>query len=93
MAKVAHDTISTTELVRNLAGIIDNVRLTGSTLYVTKGTLTVAKLSPPPKSGLSISKLISLIESLPRLGADAPAMANDIKSIRNKAILPENPWA
>ena len=93
MAKMAHDTISATELVRNLAGIIDNVRLTGHSLYVTKGSQTVAKLSPPPKTGLSISQLVSLIESLPRLGADAPAMADDIKSIRNQAVLPENPWA
>jgi antitoxin (DNA-binding transcriptional repressor) of toxin-antitoxin stability system len=43
MAKPAHDTITATELVRNLSVIIDKVRLTGHSLYITKGSQTVAE--------------------------------------------------
>ncbi len=92
MSKSAHDTITTTDLVRNLAGVIDEVRLSGHSLTITKGRQTVAELSPPPKAGLPVNELSKLIESLPRLGTDAPSMANDIETIRGHAVLPENPW-
>lgn len=92
MAKYLTDTISVTELVRNLSTVIDNVRISGVSLYVTKGTQIVAKLDPPPKAGLSINGLISILESLPGLEADAPVMADTIKNIREKAELPSNPW-
>ena len=40
MAKPAHDSITATELVRNLSFIIDKVRMTGHSLYITKGSQT-----------------------------------------------------
>jgi len=92
MAKPAHDTITATELVRNLAVAIDKVRMTGHSLYITKGSQTVAELSPPPKPGLPINKLAGLLKSLPKLGDDASAMAKDLETIRHQANLPENPW-
>jgi hypothetical protein len=88
----AHESITATELVRNLSGCIDKVRITRRSLYITKGTQTVAELSPPPKSGLPIEKLGELLAMLPRLGDDAAAMEADIKAIREQASLPGNPW-
>jgi len=88
MAKPAHDAITATELVRNLSVAIDKVRMTGNT----KGSQTVAELSPPPKPGLPINKLADLLKSLPKLGDDASAMAKDLDNIRRQANLPENPW-
>jgi len=87
-----HDTITSTELVRNLSVAIDRVRLTGHSLYITKGSQTVAELSPPPKRGVAMSQLSALLKSLPRLGTDATVMAEDLDHIRHQANLPENPW-
>ena len=92
MAKLAHDTITATELVRNLAVAIDKVRMTGHSLFVTKGSQTVAELRPPPKAGVPISKLAEVLKSLPKLGDDVSAMAKDLESIRLNARLPENQW-
>jgi len=92
MAKLAHDTITATELVRNLAVAIDKVRMTGHSLFVTKGSQTVAELSPPPKAGVPISKLAGILKSLPKLGDDVSTMAKDLESMRLNARLPENQW-
>lgn len=92
MARSSHDTITATELVRNLSLAIDKVRITGQSLYITKGSQTVAELSPPPKPGLPINQLADLINSLPKLGEDASAMAEDFKTIRRRARLPDTPW-
>ena len=92
MAKPAHDTITATELVRNLSVAIDKVRMTGHSLYITKGSQTVAELNPPPKSGLPINKLARLLTSLPKLGDDISAMDKDLENSRRQANLPENPW-
>ncbi|MEA3412794.1 MAG: hypothetical protein U9R74_14825 [Pseudomonadota bacterium] len=88
----AYETITATELVRNLSAAIDRVRIGGHGLRITKGSRTVAELRPPPKPGLPIGKLAELLESLPEVGDDAGAMARDLESIRRNARLPEDPW-
>jgi len=92
MRNEIHESVTATELVRNLAGVIDRVRISGQSLYITKGTQTVAELSPPPKSGCSIEQLVDVLSSLPKLDQDASAMAADIKKIKGAASIPENPW-
>ena len=87
-----HEFISATELARNVSMSIDKVRMSGHSLYITKGAQTVAELCPPPKTGFPIDKLASMISSLPTLGEDASAMSDDIKIARKHAKLPENPW-
>jgi len=92
MNKSLHDTITATELVRNLSVAIDRVRMSGHSLHVTKGSQTIAALSPPPKPGFPIDKLAELLRSLPKLGEDAAAMDKDIDAIKRHASLPESPW-
>ena len=92
MAKAAHDTMTATELVRNLSAAIDRVRVTGYSLYITKGSQTVAELKPPPRSGLPIDRLAGLLKSLPKSNDDASSMAGDLEHIRHQANLPDNPW-
>lgn len=87
-----HDTISATDLVRNLSGAIDNVRMSGNSLYITKGSRTVAELCPPPKTGFPVNKLAGLLKSLPKLGEDISVMAVDLENIKRQACLPDNPW-
>ncbi len=86
------NTISISDLVRNLSSAIDTVRVTGTALYVTKGAKTVACLEPPPKRGISACELADILESLPKLKKDSHNFAVDIRSIRNRTALPGNPW-
>ena len=92
MAKSARKTITATELVRSLSAVIDEVRVSGYSLYITKGSKTVAELRPPPKKGLSVNELINILKTLPKLGDDVTTMENDLQKIRNKADLPKSPW-
>lgn len=86
------ESVTTTELVRNLSVAIDRVRLTGRRLAITKGSQTVAELSPPPKGGYPIARLGELLASLPKLDADDRAMADDLALIRQAGELPDTPW-
>jgi len=92
MSVDVHETVSATELVRNLSTLIDKVRISGRSLYITKGSQTVAELNPPPKTGLLIGELGQLLTSLPTLGKDAHTLAEDVKRIREQGQLPENSW-
>ena len=87
-----HESISATELARNIATSVDKVRVSGKSIYITKGTQTVAELCPPPKTGFPVDQLAEMIASLPGLGNDAEVMANDIKKTRQHANLPGNAW-
>ncbi len=87
-----HETITATQLARNVSASIDKVRMSGQSLYITKGSQTVAELSPPPKSGFPIRKLADMISALPELGDDAQPMLEHLTWIRKQAKLPENPW-
>jgi antitoxin (DNA-binding transcriptional repressor) of toxin-antitoxin stability system len=86
------ESVTTTELVRNLSVVIDRVRLTGRRLAITKGSQTVAELSPPAKAGFPMSRLGQLLASLPKLDANDRAMAEDLARIRGAGDLPSTPW-
>lgn len=92
MTRETHNTISTTELVRNLPAAIDRVRLDRRPLVITRGRRTVAELTPPPQGGYPVSKLAQLLESLPKLGEDALGMADDLARVRRHAPMPGSPW-
>ncbi len=86
-------TIKATDLVRNLSSTIDQVRITGKPLLITKGTKAVAELRPPPKVGFPIIRLQELLKSLPTLGEEQKAMLRDVGNVRKKSGLPKDPWA
>jgi antitoxin (DNA-binding transcriptional repressor) of toxin-antitoxin stability system len=87
-----NESITTAELVRNLSVVIDRVRSTGRRVAITKGSQTVAELSPPAKGGYPIARLGELLASLPKLDADVQTMADDLASIRSAGELPDSPW-
>lgn len=89
----AAKTITSTELVRNLSGMIDQVRISGRPLLIKKGRQTIAEIHPPSKVGFPLSKLGQLLESLPKLGDEKHSMSRDLEVVRRKAVLPRNPWA
>ncbi len=87
------ESISATEFARNMAGIIDQVRYTGESVAITKGTRTMVMLVPPAPAGLPIDELATLIENAPKLGALGSHMAQDLKKIRSSSQQKlENPW-
>ena len=92
MRNETHESVTATELVRNLSGMIDRVRMSGQSLYITKGTQTVAELCPPPKAGYPINKLSDLLRALPKLNEEASSMADDLKRIKKAASVPDNAW-
>jgi len=89
---MAHQSITATELVRNLSGVIDQVRISGKSLLIKKGTQTVAELRPPPKVGIPVTKLGEWFDSLPKLGNEKTPMSQDLASLRKKAVLPKSSW-
>lgn len=92
MRNVVHETISATELVRHFSAMVDKVRISGKSIYITKGVQTIAELSPPPKSGFPIQNLTTFLQSLPCLDEDADSMSKDLTSIKEQAKLPRNSW-
>jgi hypothetical protein len=77
-----NESVTTDDLARDLNGIIDKVRTSGNSVYITECVQTVAELAPPPKQAMSLGKLIELLQSTPSLGEDGPAMADDLARIR-----------
>lgn len=92
LRKAVHESITATALQRGASSAIDKVRMSGRSVYITKGSQIVAELCPPPKSGYPIDRLPELFKSLPTLGKDNAAMAKDLETIRKIAKLPGNPW-
>lgn len=92
MSNHSREAITATELVRNLSAVVDQVRISRRSVYITKGSLTVAELRPPPKAGYPISRLAEFLKSLPGLSDDASAFEEDLVTIKREARLPENPW-
>jgi len=87
-----HQTISTTELARNVAMSIDKVRISGQAMDITKGSQVVAALVPPPKPGLPIQALAEVLSTLPSLEDRADHLAEDIAVIKTRAKLSDSPW-
>ncbi len=87
------ETITATDLARNLASTIDQVRLSGQVIDITRGNQIVAQLVPATQKGFPVSQLDIFFHALPHLGsAPSVRMASDLKKIRDNATLPESPW-
>lgn len=86
------DTISTTQLARNLSAAIDQVRIQDRALAITKGKRTVAQLEPPPRQGYPVTELAPFLEQLPHLGENAASFVDDLDRVRGHSSLPVSPW-
>jgi len=93
MKALIKETITATDLARNLASTIDQVRLSGQVIDITKGNQTIARLIPAPHTGFPISQLKNFFQELSHLGnKSSERMASDLKTIRDNATLPGSPW-
>lgn len=87
-----HDSITATELARNLATALERVRFQKQGILITKGNQVVAELRPPKKVGYPVDQLNKLLFSLPTLKKGSVSMKKDQEYIRSQANLPGNPW-
>ena len=84
--------ITTTELARNLANVIDQVRISRTRMTITKGNQEVAQLVPAVGNGATLADLQVLLDSSPLSADEKRAFSKDIETIREAGELPESPW-
>lgn len=92
MESLPKQRITTTELARNLANVIDQVRISRTRMTITKGNQEVAQLVPVAGNGATLADLQSLLDSSPLLMKEKRAFSDDLKAIREAGTLPESPW-
>ncbi|MES9898579.1 MAG: type II toxin-antitoxin system prevent-host-death family antitoxin [Sedimenticola sp.] len=86
------DHVTATDLARNLATLIDRVRVSGKRIAITRGNREVAQLVPPLNEGASAAELLELLKSNPLTETERSSLADDLQTIRKNASLPPSPW-
>lgn len=85
MKKLPKQRISTTDLARNLANVIDQVRTSRTGMTITKGSQEVAQLIPVASNSTTLADLQALLESSPLSAAEQKAFSLDIQTIGQAA--------
>lgn len=85
-------TISATELARNLASVIDQVRVNRTEMTITRGTQAVAKLVPATPTGATLDDLERLLSRNTLSRDDRRSFSEDLQTIRESSTLPDSPW-
>ncbi|RUM94340.1 MAG: hypothetical protein DSZ28_03715 [Thiothrix sp.] len=86
------ETITVTELARNLASVIDHVRISSTPVSVTRGTQTVAEINPAVQPGITLGNLLDVLQRESWANKDKRRYAADLKTVRKSAALPPSPW-
>ena len=92
MGNLPKQRITTTELARNLANVIDQVRVSRTRMTITKGNQEVAQLVPVAANGATLADLQALLDSSPLSAEEKRAFSKDVNAIREAAVLPESSW-
>ena len=92
MKNLPKQRISATDMARNLANVIDQVRITQTRMTITKGGHDVAQIIPIAGNGTTLADLQALVTNSPLSVAEQLAFSKDMQTIREAAALPESPW-
>ena len=92
MENLPKQRITATELARNLANVIDQVRISRTRMTITKGNQEVAQLVPVAGNGATLADLKALLENSPLSVEEQRTFSEDIRVIREAGVLPESPW-
>lgn len=92
MENLPKQRITTTELARNLANVVDQVRVSRTRMMITKGTQEVAQLVPVAGNGATLADLQVLLESAQLSTEEKLAFSLDVRTIREAGELPDSPW-
>lgn len=85
--------MNVSEVQQNFTQLVEKVYSEGISIDVQRDNKIVARLTPAvPQSPLALSQLAAFLRSLPPLGDDAQAFANDIRAIRASFPAEANPW-
>ncbi len=86
------DTITVTELARNLATVIDRVRVSSTRLSITRGSQVVAQLCPVVAPRMTLGELAEFLQRRALGRDDRRDYATDVQRLRAAAGLPRSPW-
>ena len=92
MEELPKQRITATELARNLANVIDQVRMSRTRMTITKGSHDVAQLVPVTGNGTTLADLHALLVNTPLPTTEQQSYSQDIQIIRDAASLPDSPW-
>jgi antitoxin (DNA-binding transcriptional repressor) of toxin-antitoxin stability system len=77
------------EAERDLAGLIQRVSSEGVSIELERDNKVIARITPVgPSSPLKVRDLSKFLESLPKLGDDAAAFADDVQAVRREFFPP-----
>ena len=84
--------ISATDLARNLASVIDQVRVARLPMTITRGNQDIAQIIPVVNSTVSLSDLVSLLKRSSISKQQKQSFADDLSHVRQSATLPNSDW-
>lgn len=92
MAHQLDKKISATELARNLATVIDQVRVARMPIIITRGNKDIAQISPVVNTEITVSDLAMLIRNNTLSRSQRKTFADDLGTVRQAATLPASDW-
>lgn len=92
MAHLLTTRISATELARNLASIIDQVRVSRYRMVITRGNQDIAQITPVVNQHFTLGDLNTLLQRNRLNANERQAFRHDLNSLRQAATLPASPW-
>jgi prevent-host-death family protein len=85
--------ISVTQAARNFSDLLNRVYYQGISVELERNNKVIARLVPVrPAARLRVEDLTAFFASLPKLGDDAEAFAEDVRSIRRELPPERSPW-
>jgi antitoxin (DNA-binding transcriptional repressor) of toxin-antitoxin stability system len=91
---IAMERIGLADAERHFSELVQRVYSEGIVVELDRGDRVVARISPAtPSSPLKVRDLNSFLQSLPRLGEDAEAFREDLRTARHSFPAERDPWA
>ncbi|MEE9310102.1 MAG: hypothetical protein V3U64_03710 [Cocleimonas sp.] len=84
--------ISATDLARNLASVIDQVRVARLPMTITRGNQDIAQIVPVINSTITVADLSTLLKKHQLTKSQKQTFADDLANIRQSATLPDSSW-
>ncbi len=92
MANQLCQRISATELARNLASVIDRVRVARVPMTITRGNQDIAQIVPVINSTVTVSDLAVLLNNNQLSQNQKRSFADDLAQLHQAASLPNSSW-
>lgn len=85
--------VNVSEAERDFSALIHKVCTQGVSIELERDNRVVARITPAgPSSPLRVRDLNEFLQSLPKLGDDDEAFADEVRAIRSEFPAEGNPW-